>query len=52
MDTTVTRNTTATQPEEAQELATKFSPEQIAFFLECAEKSGLTIEEWLALEPF
>lgn len=31
---------------------TSLTEAEIAFYLECAEKSGLTIEEWLALEPF
>lgn len=48
----VTQNTTKMPPAEAQEQVTDYSPEQLAFFADCAEKSGMTLEQWMAFEPF
>lgn len=46
------QNTTPTQLEEGQELVTKLSPEQRDFYQSCADKSGMTLEQWMAFEPF
>lgn len=44
--------TTKTPQGVEQELATRYDADQIAFFRECAEKSGMTLEQWMAFEPF
>ena len=43
------KDTTKTQQDVAQEQATD---SELAFFQECAELAGMSLEEWLEHEPF
>ena len=43
------RNSTTMPPSVAQELATDA---ELEFFAECAELAVMSVEEWMAYEPF